>query len=195
MQKNTIESGVKARAKRKRIQDIVVNSLFIATTLGLAVTAPNTVQLMRYVQKYLDKKDAKLDRRISQAFSRLKQKGIIERKANGRFGLTKKGEERALALRTLDFMEKPIRWDGKWRIIIFDIWERRRAVRNRLRIILERNGFVKMQNSVWVYPYDCEELLVFLRTHLSLGKGILYIVADAIEDDAILRKLFNLRGA
>lgn len=190
---STIESRVKGRAKRRRIQDIVVRALFVTTTLGLAIAAPNAVQLMRYVQKYLDKKDARLDRRISQAFSRLKQGGIIERKEDGRFKLTKKGEERALALKTLDFAEQPILWDGKWRIIIFDIWERRRAARDRLRIVLERNGFAKIQNSVWVYPYDCEELLVFLRTNLSLGKGILYIVAEEIENDAPLRKFFDLR--
>ena len=189
-----IEAKVKVRTKRKRIQDIVVRSLYAATAIGLAVVAPNTVQLLRYVRKYVD--DApKLDRRISQAFTRLNQKGIIEKNRNGTFQLTKKGEQRAAILETLDFTERPIRWDRKWRIVIFDIWERRRAARDRLRVILERNGFVKIQNSVWVYPYNCEELLAFLRTHLSLGHGILYIVADEIENDSTLRRCFHLPSA
>mgnify|MGYP001617628735 FL=1 len=89
-------------------------------------------------------------------------------------------------------IRKPKRWDRKWRIVIFDIWERRRGVRDRLRNLLQKNGFVKVQNSVWVYPYDCEELFVFLRTNLRLGKGILYIVAEEIEYDEAFRKHFKL---
>lgn len=191
----SLEVRAKIRAKRQRIQDIVVRSLLLAGTLGVAIAAPNSVQLLRYVQKYIDRKDAKLDRRISQAVSRLKQKGIVGRDEKGRFRLTEKGERIAATLETLDLSERPLFWDGKWRIVIFDIWERRRAARDRLRIILERNGFAKIQNSVWVYPYDCEELLVFLRTHLSLGKGIIYIIANEIENDAQLRNFFHLRSS
>lgn len=118
---------------------------------------------------------------------------MIEKKENGAFRLTKKGEERAAALQMLDLTQKPLlRWDRKWRIVIFDIWERRHVVRNRLRELLKRNGFVKIQNSVWAYPYDCEELFAFLRTYLSLGRGMLYIVADEIEGDSQLRKHFKL---
>lgn len=75
---------------------------------------------------------------------------------------------------------------------MFDVWERRRKVRDELRHTLEEFGFVKIQNSVWTYPYPCEKLLVFLRTHLKLGRGILYIVADEVEHDEQLRKHFKL---
>ena len=190
---NSIESRIKLRARRERIQDIVLKSLFLAAAVGVMVAAPNSARRLRYFQKYLEKRDTKLDRRISQAFTRLKEKGLVEKKGDGMFRLTKKGEERAATLQMFDLTSRPLlRWDRKWRIIIFDIWERRHAVRNRLRELLKRNGFVKIQNSVWVYPYDCEELFAFLRTHLSLGRGILYIVADEIEGDSRLRKYFNL---
>lgn len=191
----SIESKVKARTKRKRIQDIVIKSLFAATAIGLAVAAPNSVQLLRYVRKYVED-SPKLDRRISQAMYRLMAKGLVVRDKDGRLALTAKGERLGATLDTDNrFLQKPLHWDGKWRIVIFDIWEKRRAARDRLRITLERNGFVKIQNSVWVYPYDCEELFAFLRTHLSLGQGILYIVAEEIENDAKLKKHFGLRIA
>lgn len=190
---NSIESRVKSRARRERIQDIVLRTLFLASAVGIMMAAPNSARLLRYFQKYLEKRDTKLGRRISQAYTRLKEKGMIEKKENGAFRLTKKGEEHAAALQMLDLTQKPLlRWDRKWRIVIFDIWERRHVVRNRLRELLKRNGFVKIQNSVWVYPYDCEELFAFLRTHLSLGRGMLYIVADEIEGDSQLRKHFKL---
>jgi DNA-binding transcriptional ArsR family regulator len=188
------EYRAKARAKRQRIQDIVLRSLLLAGTLGIAIAAPNSAKLLRYVQKYIDRKDANLDRRISQALSRLKEKGIVNRNEKGGFALTKKGEKIAATLETLDLTERPLIWDGRWRIVIFDIWERRRSARDRLRTILKRNGFAKIQNSVWVYPYDCEELFAFLRTHLSLGRGIVYIIASEIENDMHLRRYFRLRS-
>ena len=75
---------------------------------------------------------------------------------------------------------------------MFDIWERRRNVRDELRQTLKEFGFVKVQDSAWAYPYPCEKLLVFLRTHLKLGRGILYVVADEIEHDEQFRLHFKL---
>ena len=83
-------------------------------------------------------------------------------------------------------------WDQKWRIVIFDIWERRRGVRDKLRRTLEKAGFRRIQDSVWVCPYDCEEFVTFLRADLRLGEGILYLIAEGVENDAKLRKLFDL---
>ena len=77
-------------------------------------------------------------------------------------------------------------------MVIFDIWERRRGVRDKLRRTLEKAGFRRVQDSVWVCPYDCEELVAFLRADLRLGEGILYLIAEGVENDAKLRKLFGL---
>ncbi|HEY4504625.1 MAG TPA: hypothetical protein VJI73_02545 [Candidatus Paceibacterota bacterium] len=87
---------------------------------------------------------------------------------------------------------KKIKWDGKWRFVIFDIWERRRHVRSLLRRELVQYGFILVQRSVWVYPYDCRDFVTLLKTDLKLGKGILFLVVEELEDDFWLRKLFNL---
>ena len=190
-----IEKRVSKRAKREKIQNVVLKSLYATATIGLVVVAPNSVQLLRFVEKYTGSKP-RLDRRISQAFSRLVEKGLIAKDREGHFKVTTKGEriiESQLHMEQL--VKKPLRWDGKWRIVIFDVWERRRATRDRLRIMLERNGFVKIHDSVWVHPYDCEELFIFLRTNLSLGRSVLYIVAEEIEQDEWLRTHFRLRSA
>ena len=190
-----IEVRVRARHKRQRIQDVVVTSLYALTAVGVGVVAPNALQLLTHVEKYVAK--PRLTRRMSQAITRLRAKGLISRVATGKgtgLRLTEKGNTFAEALEAKEsiIVRKPRRWDGKWRIVIFDVWEHRRAVRNRLRGLLQKTGFIKIQDSVWVYPYDCEELFVFLRTDLRLGKGILYIVAEEIEYDAKLRNHFGL---
>ncbi|MDP1690081.1 MAG: hypothetical protein Q8L52_02665 [bacterium] len=192
-----VEEKVQQRAKRQKIQKAVLTSVYLTAGLGLILMAPNAARLLKYVEKYVGPKP-RLNRRISQAINRLRERGLIERVNTGKgvaLRLTTKGVRFSETIEEEEKqyeIKKPRRWDNKWRIVIFDIWERRRAVRDRLRTLLKRNSFVKIQNSVWVYPYDCEELFVFLRTNLRLGKGILYIVAEEIENDSSLRKHFGL---
>ena len=60
-------------------------------------------------------------------------------------------------------------WDGKWRIVMFDIREkRRRTVRNS--VLCSPVQAFAAQDSVWVYPYPCDEFIGLVRAHLS-GSG------------------------
>jgi len=134
---------------------------------------------------------------MRQALYRLEARGLLKRERSERgwrVSLTDVGEKFAEKLDAADRIKikAPRKWDEKWRIVIFDIWERRRGVRDKLRRTLEKAGFKRVQDSVWVCPYDCEEFITFLRADLRLGKGILYIIAEGIENDARLRRLFNI---
>ena len=53
-------------------------------------------------------------------------------------------------------------------------------------------GFVRLQDSVWVYPYDCEDLITLLKADFRVGKDVLYLIVDSIENDKYLRAEFNL---
>src|SRR3989344_2297817 len=54
-------------------------------------------------------------------------------------------------------LAKKWRWDGKWRILIFDVPEKIRGKRDFLRRELIDFGFYPLQKSVWVYPYNLPE--------------------------------------
>jgi DNA-binding transcriptional regulator PaaX len=86
----------------------------------------------------------------------------------------------------------PRRWDGKWRVVIFDIREKRKLVRDALRRSLNEIGFFKLQHSVWAYPYPCEELFALLKTELQVGKEVLYMVVEELEGDSVMRAHFKL---
>ena len=194
--RGSIEESVRRRAKRNQIRNIIVLSAYVAVGASAMIMMPNAMRLLKYVEKVIGP-SPRLKRRVSQKYSELIAQGIFKRTHSPRgprIELTEKGKELAeeLALRNELRPEKHRKWDHKWRIIMFDVWERRRNVRDELRQTLKEFGFIKIQNSAWTYPYPCEKLLVFLRTHLKLGRSILYIVAEEVEHDERLRLHFKL---
>ena len=129
---------------------------------------------------------------VKKSLNRLIQGGYVvikDKKAE----LTKRGENFATLLGKGNLIQKkPRRWDGKWRMLIFDIPEKKKNVREHIRTTLVNLGFYRLQDSVWVYPYDCEDFITILKIDLEVGKDVLYIIADRIEYDAPLRKHFEL---
>lgn len=191
-----LEERTRRIVKRAKIQDAIVRSLFGATAIALMFTAPNAVQLLKKVDPNFARKRHP-SRRASQAVSRLISRGLVRRVENNKLELTEKGKRYAELMDQKGRLQfaKDRKWDGRWRIVIFDIWERRREARDRLRTRLQSIGFVKVQNSVWAYPYECEELIAFAKTELKLGKGLLYLIAEGIEGDKDLRERFGLPPA
>ena len=78
-------------------------------------------------------------------------------------------------------------------MIIFDISEMRRKDRDKLRRIIRGFGFICLQNSVWVYPYHCQEIIELLKKYLELKGEVIYMTVDSIENDDWLLKSFKLK--
>src|SRR3989344_1027214 len=194
--KGSIEERVKRRAKRNQIRDVILLSAYVAIGASMMIMTPNAMRLLKHVEKVIGPSPS-LKRRVSQKYSELIAQGIFKRTHSSRgprIELTEKGKALAEELTLKDELrpEKQRKWDYKWRIIMFDVWERRRNVRDELRRTLKEFGFVRIQDSAWTYPYPCEKLLVFLRTHLKLGRASLYVVADKVKYDEPLRRHFKL---
>ena len=179
--------------ERIPVKKIILTTVAVAGVLSVTVLAPNALKMI----KQFSKKDYKKKYYINNIIGNLLKKGFIKFETNddGRkfVSLTKKGEDLLLKYKIGDLrIKRPRRWDKKWRIVIFDIKEKRRETRDLLRSVLNRFGFVKLQNSVWVFPYDCEELIIMLKSDLFVGKDVLYMVVDKIENDKWLRETFGL---
>lgn len=89
-------------------------------------------------------------------------------------------------------IEKPRSWDGKWRMIIYDVEHRKKHLRDIFRSELKLLGFLKLQESVWVYPYPCEKQITFLKEYYGVGNEVLYVVATTLEDDSPYKTYFGL---
>lgn len=190
-----MEADSKSRARRAQFQRVALTALATVGAVGIALAAPNTLRLLGKLDAtWLTGNDPK--RRLRNVAYSLKKKGLIEWVSeNGRvrMRITPRGKK---TLEKVTYTGKPLptprRWDGKWRLVIFDIRESRRGTRNKVRAIVKGFGFVRLQHSIWAYPYDCEEIITLLKQDLSLGRELLYIIADAIEYDTPLRRHFKL---
>ena len=170
-----------------------MGAVALGVVIFIAATAPNAAQLLTYFPGY--KKGAKFNYQTKSALSRLAAKGLvafIERDEKKYARLTEKGRQ-MLALETERIrLVKQKRWDRRWRIVIFDIPERRRAVRTRLRTFMKLCGFERLQDSVWVYPYDCEDLVALVKAEFRIGADALYLIVEQMERDKHLREHFHL---
>ena len=83
-------------------------------------------------------------------------------------------------------------WDGKWRMLAYDIPARYNKLRDEVRYILKRAGFRKLHHSIWIFPHNCKELSDLIQSERRLKSCLVYGVLESIEDDGRMRAFFNL---
>ena len=184
-----MEQSSRKRGKRKNITDIVIGTVGLAGLLGVMMVAPNVIGAMGKLGLIPGGRQKEI---VNRARDRLIKQGYM-RKENGFLRLTPKGKARFDLLRQREAVgQKPLRWDRKWRVLIFDIPEYRRAVRNKMRQTLLGIGFMRLQDSVWIYPYDCEDLIALLKADFKIGKDVLYMIVEELEGDSWIKENFDL---
>lgn len=184
------EETSRKRTKRNQLRKIILETVQAAGIISIALFAPNVVGAMAKLGMIPSPRQKDV---VNRSTDRLVKQNLMEWR-DSKLRLTAKGERELLSLTLREISRaKPRRWDEKWRVLIFDIPEKRKHLRVRLRLTLQSLGFVRLQDSVWVYPYDCEDLIALLKADFHLGDDVRYLIADSIERDEELRKHFRVR--
>jgi len=180
---------------RSNVKKKILILLLGGVALGLATSPKAQKRIFRALAwEWRKANKNKLRRNISELenhkFIRYRKKGEwwnIE--------LTKKGKTaaRKLGLDNLK-IKKPGKWDQKWRVVLFDIPEKKRIGRDALRRKIKELGFVELQKSVFVYPYPCRKEIEIVLKFFKIKK---FVQQCAIVDldkssDKKLRKKFGL---
>ena len=133
---------------------------------------------------------------FNQTIKRLERQKLVEIFIEGEHTLvriTQEGKVRALRYKLSEIqVKKPKIWDKKWRVVIFDIPEKYKRVREIFRDHLKGMGFYMLQRSVWVYPYPCFDEIEFLRQIYRVEIDVTYILAQRIENSENLIDHFQL---
>jgi len=160
--------------------------------MGAAVMG-NAVQVFKMFEgskKYSHKQ-------ISSVMDSMKRQRLIEY-VSDKHGqtivkITKKGETK---LRAFDIelmkIKKPHKWDGKWRLVMFDIPMRFTKGREALRFHLKKLNFFQFQKSAWIYPFPCEDEIIFIADFFGVGKYVEVLTVENILRDDKVRKHFKL---
>jgi DNA-binding transcriptional regulator PaaX len=135
-------------------------------------------------------------KKIQESVKDLAKSRFVERKklSSGEIMavLTIRGRIRALNLRFNNVCKQKGDWDKKWRMVAFDFPERFKKERNAFRYRLKIAGFYKLQESMFVCPYDCKDLVNRYLDLLHINKFVRFAVLDYIDNWEELVRKFKL---
>ena len=146
----------------------------------------------RYIKFFCSNKHKNTHR---SSISRLCKAKLLKKVYNNIIALTEEGRRQALfafieAESAIHKMED-IKWDGGWRMVLFDIPEEKRKYRDYLRKVLKLVGFKEFQRSIWIYPYPVPGFLKELMFEKNIQPHVRFITTNLIDDDSDLRSIFG----
>lgn len=179
---------------KSEITKDIFKLLCVSGAIVIASSSPyfvrNILRSHKEFKKYPNKK-------ISSTFDRLRRAGYVSTKRNNHqiyISLTKEGKKKAGFLQIDSLvLKRPKKWDKKWRLITFDIPEKRKIAREALRGKLKEMGFHLFQKSIWIYPFNCSAEIQLLKDFFGLlDSEAQLVIAEKIDNDKEWRKFFKL---
>ncbi|TSC95130.1 MAG: phenylacetic acid degradation operon negative regulatory protein [Parcubacteria group bacterium Licking1014_1] len=106
--------------------------------------------------------------------------------------ITDKGKLKALTYHFERMAIEKKNWDGKWRIIGFDVPEKVRWGRDALRDKIKKLGFYELQKSVFIFPYNCKNEIDFIIEFFEIRKYVRFGILETIDNERHLKEIFKL---
>jgi hypothetical protein len=190
------EAGEEERNEKiKRVLLLLAGGVTLATVLVM----PGTVRLFKdFFKPKSDWDEWKMfnESYLRRTIRRLQQQKVVTVEDHGDYGevkLTENGQKRVLrmGLESLK-ISKPGRWDGKWRMVFYDVFDGKKSVRERFRGYLRGAGFYPLQKSVYLHAYPCEREIEFLKHFLGISGEVRVVIAEKIENDQEFRNYFGV---
>ena len=183
-------------AKLQKVLRLLAGGAALATALAM----PGTARLFKgfFHEDQSDWKEWKQfnKRYLRQAIQRLNYQKMVEIVDKGDYGevkLTENGRKKIMrmGLESLK-ITKPDRWDGRWRMVFYDVFDGRKKIREKFRQYLKGAGFYPLQKSVYLHAYPCEREIEFLKYFLGIAGEVRIVIAEKIENDKEFRDFFAL---
>ncbi len=172
--------------------------LLAGGVLAISTIAPLSGALFvrEMIRGYFRKKDFERQRFLRD-LKRLQVRGLLDFQglSDGslKIVLSKEGKRKALIYKLDDIkLNKKRWWDGKWRLVIFDIPHSQKRFRDALRRKLKELEFYAIQKSVFIVPYKCEDEIDFITTLMGVREHVLILNVSSFEGDEKLRHYFRV---
>lgn len=175
--------------KRTINKEILLWLLEIGGIASLSILAPQLPT--KLLKGYLKER-----RRVKERLKRLEARKwikISEENDQMKIELVEDGIKKAYYYQLENLkIKKSEKWDGLWRVVIFDIPEEKKLARDVLRNKLKELGFIQLQKSVFVLPYPCKKEIDIIRQTYMIWPHVTYILAQEIDSSDKLLNQFDL---
>lgn len=186
--------------KKGEISKIILATLGIGAILGgtVLITPNFPIILGTFIKLIEEIKGIKLPKlKVKRTLQQLEKRKILnlEIKNNEVYVEVKdfwNTEIVKYSIQSLLELKRKSKWQGKWFLVVFDVPEEERNKRYYLRNFLKEIGFYQYQQSVYVFPFECEKEVTLIKKIIEGGKYLSYIVAEKIEYENRLKTYFNL---
>ena len=182
--------------KKSETTKIILKIMIGGFLIPAVFLFPGTSILLKEFLKKRDiNKDVKYFRRTLRRIRDKKLIKVVQKDGIDFLEITRLGKKELLKYDIDDLeIKKPKIWDKKWRMVIFDIPEKYRNARMFLSKKLKEIGFFPLQKSVFIYPYECENEIDFIREFFGVEKFVILLHVPMMGDyyDLILKRHFNL---
>ena len=106
--------------------------------------------------------------------------------------LTQKGRTKYLRFKLEELSLKGRPWDGKWRLVLYDISKLKKTAQENFRRVLKQINFFPLQKSVYRTPYKCGAEIEYLREYFDLSEEVLLLEISKLENENYYKQYFAL---
>jgi len=175
------------------ITDQLLLHLYNCMDYGFSYRAKKSFFILDKIPKWRAKIGSK---DVQEGIKSLRKSKFITKKLNYDgsiiISLTDKGRLRALNVSFRRLKNKKEDWDKRWRMVTFDIPNEFKKGRDALRYRLKTAEFYEFQESLFLYPYDCErEIRDFIKL-FKLENYVYFATIDYIDSQEKIKVKFGL---
>lgn len=194
IKKQEIKS-IRDNYSRGELAKRILKGLAMGGLIIASFALPNLPQIFHLFGAKTARERYKMNR-VLQNLEKQKLINIYEKGEDMVMEITEKGKKRILKYKFDEIIiVRPKKWDGHWRMIIFDIPEIYKKGRDALTRKLKEMEIYPLQKSVFICPFECRNEIDFVSEFFNVRKFVHYFVAKEIDekDEDFLKRYYNLK--
>lgn len=133
--------------------------------------------------------------RLKQILKRMHKSKYVEIKEQNGIPIVKLAERGRSKLLKYDIEQMQLdesKLDGYWRLIVYDVKTTKRQNSEAFRRTISKLKLLKLQKSVYLTPFKCEDEIEYLRQVFNIGSEVIILKVKNLENEGPYRKYFGI---
>ena len=177
-----------------KIIDEILRYSVAGTALAASLALPGLmVGLAKPIEKFMEHLDEKdRQRELRRIIYKMKEKGLLVGDYEHGLQLTDKARKRLDRISLDDLRARPTDvWDGRWRIILYDLPKDKDSGRHALVACLRSYGCLLLQKSAWITPFPCRQDIETISAQFGVDDYVTYFEAVSLDNEPAMIDRFR----